>query len=395
MEGKYLIYDFDTMVERKGTGCMKWDGMEPVFGRKDLLPFWVADMDFRSAPEIADALRERVKFGVFGYPVMTEAARAAVAKWEFERHQWCVVPSEVDFVPGVLNGLVAAILAFTEPGDGVVVQTPIYPPFFSAVRDNGRRVVENPLVETDGGYRMDLEHLRGVLTPDVKAVMLCSPHNPVARVWTKDELAALAGVCVERNILVFCDEIHQDLVYSDAKHVPLSLAAPEIDPLLVTLAAPSKTFNTAGLSASVWIAKDRKIAQQMRATLDQLHQSRVNLLGAAALEAAYTKGRPWLEAAMRYLEGNRDFVEAFLRERLPRVRMKHPEGTFIFWLDFRDYGMTSAEVQRVLVGEAGVALNPGAAFGVQGEGFARLNAGCPRARLEEGMTRIAAAFGKY
>ncbi|MDL2263206.1 pyridoxal phosphate-dependent aminotransferase [Synergistaceae bacterium OttesenSCG-928-I11] len=390
-----MAYDFDTMVERRGTGCSKWDGMDAVFGKKDLLPFWVADMDFRSAPEIIDALREKVAFGVFGYPIMTEAARKAVVDWEFERHQWCVVPSEVDFVPGVVNGLIAAILAFTEPGDGVVVQTPVYPPFFNVIRDNGRRIVENPLVETDDGYLMDLDHLRNVLTPDVKAIILCSPHNPVARVWTKDELAAFAKVCIERNVLVFCDEIHQDLVYSDAKHVPLSLAAPEIDPLLLTLVAPSKTFNIAGLSSSAWIAKDKKIAERMRATLDRLHQSRLNLLGVAALEAAYTKGIPWLEAAMRYLEGNRDFVEAFLREKLPRVRMKHPEGTFIFWLDFRDYGMTGAEIQRVLVHEAGVALNAGVTFGKQGEGFARLNVGCPRGQLEEGMTRIAAAFEKY
>ena len=395
MEGERLAYDFDTIVDRRGTGCMKWDGMVPLFGRNDLLPFWVADMDFRSAPEILDALRERVDFGVFGYPIMTEAAREAVANWEFERHQWCVVPSEVDFVPGVVNGLIAAILAFTEPGDGIVVQTPIYPPFFSAIRDNGRRVVENPLIETEDGYRMDLDHLRSVLTPDVKAIMLCSPHNPVARVWTKEELADLAAVCIERNVLVFCDEIHQDLVYSDAKHVPMSLAAPEIDPLLLTLVAPSKTFNTAGLASSAWIAKDKKIARQMRTTLDKLHQARLNLLGVAALEAAYTKGLPWLEAAMRYLEGNRDFVGAFLRERLPRVRMKHPEATFIFWLDFRDYDMTSAEIQRVLIDRAGVALNPGVTFGAQGEGFARLNVGCPRSRLEEGLTRIAAAFEKY
>lgn len=390
-----MPYDFDTRIDRTGTDCEKWDGTLEAFGKEGLMPFWVADMDFRSAPEIIDALREKVDFGVFGYPTMNDRAREAVADWQFERHHWCVVPSEVEFVPGVVTGLVAAILEFTEPGDGVVIQTPVYPPFFRVIRENGRRIVENPLVETDDGYKMDLEHLRSVLTPDVKAIMLCSPHNPVARVWTREELAALAEICVERKVMVFCDEIHQDLIFSDAKHVPLSLAAPEIDDLLVTIVAPSKTFNIAGLSASACIAKNKAVGERMRASLARLHVDSINMMGIAALEAAYTKGAPWLDAAMKYIEGNRGLVESFLAERMPRVKMKHPEGTFIFWLDFRDYGMSPEELQRVLVDEAGVALNAGPAFGSQGAGFARLNVGCSRSQLQEGLDRIAAAFGKY
>ena len=387
-----MVFDFDMPVDRRGSGCEKWDGVKEVFGREGLLPFWVADMDFRSAPAIIEALREKVDFGVFGYPQMTESARQAVADWQRVRHGWNVDPSEVGFVPGVVTGLVAGIEAFTKPGDGIVIQTPVYPPFFRVVRANGRQIVENPLREEEGRFVMDFAHLRSALTPNVKAILLCSPHNPIARVWSEAELKELAAICIERDIIVLNDEIHQDLAFSGYKHIPLGLAAPELGSRLVTLVAPSKTFNIAGLSASAWIARDGKIAAQMQATLERLHVSTINMMAITGLEAAYTKGAPWLDAVMAYLEKNRDFVESFLREKLPRVRLKHPEGTFIFWLDFRDYGLGNAELQRILVEEAGVALNPGTNFGAQGDGFARLNVGCPKSQLEEGMSRIAKAF---
>lgn len=390
-----MVYDFDAPLNRRGTNCVKWDGLAGVFGKADLLPFWVADMDFRSAPEIIDALRGKVDFGMFGYPLMNDSAREAVANWQLERHGWKVDPSEVDFVPGVVTGLCAAVDAFTCPGDGVLVHTPVYPPFFSAVRDNGRSIVECPLKESPDRYEMDFERMESLLAANanVKAMILCNPHNPVARVWTGDELSRLADICVRRNIMIFSDEIHQDLVYRDAKHVPLSLAAPAADPLLLTLVAPSKTFNIAGICASAWIAKDGDVQAKMRAALGRLHIGSLNMLAAAALEAAYTKGAPWLDALLAYLEKNRDYTESFLKEKLPKVRLKHPEGTFIFWLDFRAYGLPPEEIQRILVEDAGVALNPGPNFGKEGNGFARFNIGCPMSQLEEGLSRIAAAFG--
>ncbi len=390
-----MVYDFDTPVERRGTDCMKWDDMAARFGRDDLLPFWVADMDFRSAPEIVAALREAVDFGVFGYPIMTDRARVAVASWERVRHGWDIGVRHVDFVPGVVAGLGFAIQAFTKPGDGVVIQTPVYPPFFSIIKDNGREIVENPLIEGDARYEMDFENLEEVLSrPNVKALMLCSPHNPVARVWTREELAHLAELCIAHDVFVFSDEIHQDLIFSDAKHMPAAVAAPELKSRLITLVAPSKTFNIAGLSASAWIAEDEAIAGAMRKSLGRLHMERLNLLAAKALEVAYRKGAPWLDALMPYLEKNRTIVEDFVKEHLPRAVLKHPEGTFIFWLDFRGYGLSSDGLQRILVDEARVALNAGTTFGRQGEGFARLNVGCPRAQLEEGLARIGKAFGK-
>jgi cystathionine beta-lyase len=386
-------YDFDSRIDRTGTECEKWDDLKINFGREDLLPFWVADMDFRSAPEITEALRERVEFGVFGYPTeQTEIYREAVANWERRRHGWHVSSDEVGLMPGVVTGISVALCELTAPGDGVVVQPPIYPPFFREIKHNGRRVVENPLVETDKGYVMDLDHLRSILTPDVKAILLCSPHNPVARVWKKEELRDLGLICLERGIFVICDEIHQDLIYSDAKHTPLSLACPEMEGRMVTLVAPSKTFNVAGLRASAWITRDMEIYRRMRSAFHRFHLNGINMFGLVALEAAYNRCEAWLNALMEYLEKNRDMVEKFLAWRLPRVKMKHPVGTYIFWLDFRDYGFDHKKLMDVLVNRACVAMNDGAPFGRMGEGFARLNIGCPRSQLEEGLDRLADAF---
>ncbi|MDR3076094.1 MAG: aminotransferase class I/II-fold pyridoxal phosphate-dependent enzyme, partial [Synergistaceae bacterium] len=218
-----LRYDFDTRIDRRGTACEKWDDMPHLFGRDDLLPFWVADMDFRSAPEIIEAIKKEAEFGVFGYPTeQIERYQKAVAGWERKRHGWNVAPEHVDFMPGVVTGIAVALQEFTSPGDGIVVQTPVYPPFFREIRQNGRVVVENPLRETELGYEMDMDHLESILKPGVRAIVMCSPHNPVSRVWRRDELAALGKICLEREIFVICDEIHQDLIYSDASHTPLS-----------------------------------------------------------------------------------------------------------------------------------------------------------------------------
>jgi cystathionine beta-lyase len=387
-----VIYDFDTPIDRKGTDCEKWDEIAQVFGRDDLLPFWVADMDFKSAPEITEALREKVASGVFGYPLMTDSARESVANWLSGRHGFGVETSEVGFSPGIITSLSIAVQEFTSPGGGVVIQPPVYPQFFSLVRKNGRAVVENPLRETENGYEMDFENLRRVITPDVKAMILCSTHNPVGRVWKSWELKQLAEICAERGVVILSDEIHQDIVFSGAKHVPLQLAAPEASVCSVTFLAPSKTFNLAGLCGSAWVAKDKKIAERMQRALSAVHCANINMLAQTALEAAYRNGAPWLDQLVAYLEGNRDFLEKFLRERLPKARLKRPEGTFVFWLDFRGYGLEGRELQRVLVEDARVALNPGAGFGRDCGGFARINIGCPRAMLEEGLSRIERAF---
>jgi cystathionine beta-lyase len=366
--------------------------MAPVFGRDDLLAFWVADMDFKAAPEIIEALREKVESGVYGYPLMTDSARESVVDWLATRHCFSVDASDVGFSPGIITSLSVALQAFTAPGDGVVIQTPVYPQFFSLIRRNDRAVVENPLMETADGYEMDYDNLRRVLTPDVKAMLLCSPHNPVGRVWRADELWRLAEICVERGVVVLSDEIHHDITFDGARHVPFQLAAPESAPWSIIFMAPSKTFNLAGLCGSAWLSKDKKIAARMQKALVSVHCSEINMMALAALEAAYSKGAPWLDSLTAYLSSNRDLVVKFLRERLPDVKMKHQEGTFISWLDFRGYGLSGKELQDVLVQKARVALNPGIAFGGDYDAFARLNIGCPRGTLEEGLDRIGSAF---
>jgi cystathionine beta-lyase len=387
-----VIYDFDTPINRKGTDCEKWDEIATVFGRDDLLPFWVADMDFKSAPEIVEALKEKVASGVFGYPIMTDSARESVASWLSGRHGFDVEASEVGFSPGIITSLSIAVQEFTSPGDGVVIQTPVYPQFFALIKKTGRAVVENPLRETEDGYEMDFENLRRVITPDVKAMLLCSPHNPVGRVWRRGELKQLAEICAERGVVVLSDEIHQDIIYSGAKHEPFQLAAPEASDCSVTFVAPSKTFNLAGLCGSAWVAKDEKIASRMERALSSVHCANINMLAHAALETAYRNGAPWVDQLVAYLEGNRDFLEKFLREHMPKAKMKRAEGTFVLWLDFRGYGLDGKELQRALVEKAKVALNPGAAFSRDCGGFARMNIGCPRATLEEGLSRIGKAF---
>ncbi|GHV30083.1 cystathionine beta-lyase PatB [Synergistales bacterium] len=393
-----MTYDFDAPVNRLGTDCEKWDDTEDMFGKAGLLPFWVADMDFKAAPEILDALHKRADEGVFGYHKFTERAREAAANWQRTRHGWDVSAKDVGgFTPGVIIGLISAVLEFTEPGDEIIIQTPVYPQFFNIVKLNNRIVAENHLIETEDGWRIDFEGFEKLITRQgskVKMLIMCSPHNPVARVWRKDELLRLAEICARRGIIVLSDDIHQDIVYSDAKHMPIGSVAPEIEPFLVTFVAPSKTFNMAGLYASAWIARDAKMRSRMRKASKALHAHSVSAVGMVGLETAYEKCAPWCDQLVTYLEKSRAFVENFLKERTPRIKLRHPEGTYVFWLDFRDYGLGNKELQRVLVEDAGVALNAGINFGAEGDGFARLNIGCPKSQLEEGLTRIESAFTK-
>jgi cystathionine beta-lyase len=390
--GDSVVYDFDAPIDRRGTDCEKWDEMTPFFGRSDLLPYWVADMDFKSAPEIVQALRDKVELGVFGYPIMTDSARESVAIWLETRHGFSVDASEICLSPGIITSLSIALQTFTEPGGGVVIQPPVYPQFFSLIKKNDRAVVENPLRLTEDGYEMDFQNLREVLTPDVKAMILCSPHNPVGRVWRQDELKRLAEICVERGVVILSDEIHHDIVYGGAKHIPLQLAVPEIAPLSLIFMAPSKTFNIAGLCGSAWFSKDKKISKRMEKALLAVHCANINMMAHAALEAAYRNGARWLDQLVEYLAGSVDFAEKFFLERMPKVKMKRPEGTFLLWLDFRDYGMNGKELQNVLVQSAHVALNPGSDFGRDYGGFARMNIGCSKDALKEGLSRMERAF---
>lgn len=390
-----MKYDFDRYVERRNTGSMKWDTLKERFGTDDVLPFWVADMDFKSPPAVIEALQKKLEQGVLGYPAVQDSLLEAVAAWQRTRHSWDVDKSWIAWAPGIVAGLSFSMIAFTEPDEEVIIQTPVYHPFFSVVKSSGRTLVANPLKRENGRYVMDLEHLESLITPKCRTLILCSPHNPIMRVWSKGELEALADLAKRKDMLILADEIHQDLVYSDAKHTCFASLSADAANRTVTFAAPSKTFNIAGLASSAAIIPNETLRAKYEETLERFDLDGLNLMGQAAMEAAYAKCADWADQVMAYMEGNRSFVEKFLKERMPKAKMDHPEGTYIFWIDFRGYGLSGDALQEFLLKKAKVALNDGRAFGPDGDGFARLNIGTTRKQLEEGLTRIAEALERH
>lgn len=387
-----MKYNFDRYMERRGTNCEKWDYLEEEFGKSDLLALWVADMDFPAPPEVLKALHNKIDEGALGYPITPDSLLEAVIGWQKKRHGWEIGKESVTWAPGVVAGLAFSLMAFTKPGDGVIIQTPVYPPFYAIINDAGRRIVKNPLKRENGRFVMDLEGLEKLITPTCRTLILCSPHNPVARVWTRKELDALAEIAKRKDILVISDEIHQDLVFSDAKHICIASLSDEMSSRTVTFVAPSKTFNIAGMKASVALIPDEKLRFLYQSVLDRFHLGSLSILGLTATETAYAECAEWLDELMAYLEENREMTEKFVKERMPKARMDHPEGTYIFWIDFRGYGFNSETLMDFLVNEAKVALNNGSNFGTEGEGFARINIGTNRAQLKEALERIAVAL---
>ena len=388
-----MIYDFDSYFDRRNTNCEKWDDLKSTFGRDDILAMWVADMDFPAPQPVLDAICAKAREGALGYPNIPDSLRDAVRGWERERYSWDFPREAVCWAQGVVAGLSFATEAFTKPGDGMIIQTPVYPPFYRTVREAGRNIVKNPLKYQNGRYVMDFEGLEALGSPTCCVLILCSPHNPVARVWTREELERLADIAKRKNMIIISDEIHQDLVYSDAKHTCLA-SLPGMEERTVTFVAPSKTFNIAGMKASAAIIPDEYLRGRYVSVLERFHLNSLNILGIAAMEAAYSKCGGWYEELVAYLEGNRDFAEKFVKEKMPKAHMDHPEGTYIFWIDFRGYGFDDRSLTDFLVNDAKVALDPGSWFGEEGNGFARINVGTRRALLAEGLERIAAALEK-
>lgn len=387
-----MKYNFDINMERRGTNCEKWDFLEEEFGKKDLLALWVADMDFPAPPEVLEALHNKIDEGALGYPIAPDSLLKAITDWQKNRHGWEIGKEAVTWAPGVVAGLAFSIMAYTKPGDGVIIQTPVYPPFYATISESGRRIVKNPLKREKDRYVMDLESLEKLVTPTCRTLILCSPHNPVARVWTREELEALSELAERKDMIIISDEIHQDLVYSDAKHMSIASLSEEMSSRTVTFVAPSKTFNIAGMNSSVALIPDEKLRARYVSVLNRLHLSSLSILGLTAMETAYAKCAGWLDELMAYLEENRNFTEKFVRERMPKAKMDHPEGTYIFWIDFRGYGFNSETLMDLLVNEAGVALNNGRNFGTEGDGFARINIGTNREMLKKALEKIAKAL---
>lgn len=382
---------FDDPVQRKGTGTRKWDDLETLFGNADLDPYWIADMDFRTSDAILRVLSDAVQNGVFGYPHLLPRCRTATASWLSRRHAYSCAPERIFLMPRVMGGIALAIDCFTRPGDGIVVQTPVYGPLHSIVTNNGRILHHNPLRLADNRYCMDLDHLESLFAKGVRHFLFCSPHNPTGRVWTREELLDLAALCERYDVLVFSDEIHQDIVYSDAKHTVLATLSKAMSERVVTFTAPTKAFNLAGLMASVAVLPTERMAEIYANTLKRL-DIQVNQLGQLALCAAYTDSDDWLQALLLYLEQNRDAAEEYIKVTAPPISMIHPEGTFLYWLDMRKTGLAADDLAKALAEKTKVAVYDGRVFGTEGAGFIRFNGACPRTFMLRGLEHICAPF---
>lgn len=383
-------FDFDAVIDRTGSHCEKWDGRRQKFGRADVLPLWVADMDFAAPACVQQAVTARAAHPVYGYTFPDAALYEALLGWYQRRHHWQIEPKQLLLTPGVMPSVFAAIRALTEPGDAVLVPTPVYPPFFAAVEQHQRRLVQSPLLRTSDGYRLNFAHLEQEAKAGAKMLLLCSPHNPVGRVWTVGELTQLIELALRYRLIVVSDEIHCDLTYPGVTHTPLArLAPPELR--LLTAVSPSKTFNIPGLSLSALVvahAADRRAVKEVFA---RAHVNPFNPFTLAAFSAAYQAGDAWLDALRIYLEGNRQAVMAQLAA-LHGISAELPEATCLMWLDCRQLGLDDAALRDFFVQQAGLGLNEGVSFGLGGAGFMRLNIGTRRAQLLQAMAQLGQAL---
>jgi len=390
-----MQYDFDSVIERRGYGSIKWDFTEKYFRTKDILPMWVADMDFRSPEPVIAALEKASRHGIFGYAGVPDTYCNAVIAWMKKRHEWKIEKEWMVYSPGVVPALHMLITALTEEGDEVIVQPPVYFPFFEAIKCHGREILENPLRLEGDQYVMDLDDLERNITPRTKMMILCNPHNPLSRVWRRDELENVAEFCLDHNVLLIADEIHSDLVYSGFKHVPLASLSEVFAQNCITCTAASKTFNLPGLQTSNIIISNPDLRKKFKEAERGYGFGSPNLFGIVATQAAYEDGEEWLTQLLAYLEQNIRFLQKFISERIPGLKVIQPQGTYLLWLDFRECGIDQGKLLNFVRKEARVALEPGFIFGCKENGFERMNIACPRSTLAEGLTRIEQAVARH
>ncbi len=389
-----MRYDFNEPVTRENTSCYKYDLRKKYFGTEDVIPMWVADMDFKTPPFIIDAIQKRLKHEILGYTFRSESFYESIIKWLRIIHGWEVKRDWIEFSPGVVPAINMAVLAFTNPGDKIIVQPPVYFPFFSSIKNNNRTLVNNPLILKNGRYYMDCKDLRSKVDDRVKMVILCSPHNPTGNVWTREELSELADICLNNNILILSDEIHSDLIFDGFKHIPTAALCKEIAGNTITCIAPSKTFNLAGLSTSVVISSNNKLIERYRRILNNIHVGNGNLFGNIAMEAAYNYGHDWLKNLMVYIHNNLKYLISYLAENIPVIKPVIPEATYLVWLDCRKLGMKSRELRKFLIEKAKLGLSDGPVFGAGGTGFQRMNIACPAEKLKLALTRLNKAINE-
>ena len=385
--------DFDTVIDRKGTRSLKYDFAVRRGKPENVLPLWVADMDFQTSSYITDALEDMVKHGVFGYSESEEHYFEAVQNWMERHYNWHVKESWMTKTPGIVFALAMAVKAYTQENDAVLIQPPVYYPFKEVVEDNHRRLVNNTLVlGGDGTYTIDYEDFeKKIIEENVKLFILCNPHNPVGKVWTREELERLGEICLKHGVFVVSDEIHADFVF-ERKHTVFSEVKEAYRDISMICTSPSKTFNIAGLQISNIFISNPEKATAFRRQVAAAGYSQVGLPGLVACEAAYRHGDEWLEGVLAYIKANAEFTRAYLQEHLPRVKMTKLEGTYLVWLDFRNYGLTDKELDEKILNQAGLWLDSGAVFGKCGEGFQRINIACPRKTLHQALDRLIDVF---
>lgn len=389
-------YDFDTYIDRIGTDCEKYEDLMPVFGTDKVIPLWLADMDFATADFIVEAMHRRMEHPIFGYTFRPQCYFNAIQGWVKRHGGWDIDTSWIAFSPGVVAGVTFGMLSSTKEGDGVVIQPPVYHPFGNTIRYNNRKVLNNPLVQDPqtGEYRIDFEDLDKKLA-QAKAFILCNPHNPTGRVFTKEELLKMGELCKKHDVTIISDEIHCDFIFKPHKHLHIASLNEDLANRTVTLIAPSKSFNVAGFSTAVAIIPNTERRAAYQAEVDKIHIENGNIFGSVALKTAYEQGDEWMECLLDYLRGNIDYVHEFMTANIPSVRCYKPESTFLMWLDFRGWGMDQQALNRFLVREAGLGMGDGSIYGVEGTGFERLNVGTPRSVLERAMNQLLEAVRKH
>jgi cystathionine beta-lyase len=391
-----LKYEFDRQINRYNTASMKWDDLESIYGEKDVLPMWVADMDFMCPPPVLEVIKNRAEHGILGYTTQPRTYFEAFMCWIRTRFNWEIKKEWIHYSPGLIPGLNYLVQAFTKPGDKIVIQPPVYHHFANVIVNNGRQVVYNQLHFDNGRYEIDFSDLGGKLRDGhVKMLILCSPHNPVGRVWNKEELTVLGNICLDNKVLVVSDEIHADLMFQGAVHTPFASICEEFAQNSIVCTAPSKTFNMAGLQTSNLIIPNPEHGEIFRAHMKTLHLLRPNMFGILATECAYKYGSEWVEQLLEYLQQNLNFLLRYFEDNIKRIRVIKPEGTYLIWLDCRELGMKPKQLEEFMLKQAKVAMDDGYIFGPGGEGFTRINIACPRSVLEEGLSRIAKAVDGY
>lgn len=382
------VYNFDEIIDRNGTNCLKVDALQERYGSSDLIPLWVADMDFKAPPAVIDAIIKRAQHGIFGYTRPSQEYHDSIRNWLDKHHDWQIKQEWTSFIPGIVKGIGFVVSCFTDRNDKIIIQPPVYHPFRIIPTLQHREVIDNELILKENRYYMDLEGLKNKIALGAKIFILCNPHNPGGRVWTKQELIDLAEICYDNNVLVISDEIHADLAHKGHKHIPFATVSDKAAMNSITFMAPSKTFNIAGIVSSFSVIPNEKIRDKFHAYLESFELEEGYIFAYTATQAAYQHGEEWLVQAKEYIWGNIQFVDNYLKENIPQIKAMIPDASYLIWLDCRDLNLSQPQLEDLFVNKAKLALNTGTMFGKGGEGFMRLNVGSPRSILAKALAQL-------